>query len=206
MRRLGQRFARLVTRLVVARPALWRVLRRPLVAMFDSLAPEWEESRVSPQHRLPLEAALAAVPDPPPAKALDIGTGTGVGARAIAARFPESAVVGVDASEPMVLEARARAGSDRERYEVADSAALPFDDAEFDLVTLLNMIPFFDEVARVTAHGGHTVVAFSRGSETPIFVPLDRVRAELEQRGFTHVANFSAGAGLALLARRDGTA
>ena len=206
MRRLGQRFARLVTRLVVARPALWRVLRRPLVAMFDSLAPQWEESRVSPQHRLPLEAALAAVPDPPPARALDIGTGTGVGARTIAARFPDAAVVGVDASEPMILEARARAGSDRERYEVADSAALPFDDSEFDLVTLLNMIPFFDEVARVTAHGGHAAIAFSRGAETPIFVPLDRVRAELEQRGFTHVANFSAGAGLALLARRDGTA
>jgi SAM-dependent methyltransferase len=206
MRRLGQRFARLVTRLVVARPALWRVLRRPLVAMFDSLAPQWEESRVSPQHRLPLEAALAAVPDPPPARALDIGTGTGVGARAIAARFPRAAVVGVDASEPMILEARARAGSDRERYEVADSAALPFDDSEFDLVTLLNMIPFFDEVARVTAHGGHAAIAFSRGAETPIYVPLDRVRAELEQRGFTHVANFSAGAGLALLARRDGTA
>jgi len=206
MRRLGQRFARLVTRLVVARPALWRVLRRPLVAMFDSLAPQWEESRVSPQHRLPLEAALAAVPDPPPARALDIGTGTGVGARAIAARFPRAAVVGVDASEPMILEARARAGSDRESYEVADSAALPFDDSEFDLVTLLNMIPFFDEVARVTAHGGHAAIAFSRGAETPIYVPLDRVRAELEQRGFTHVANFSAGAGLALLARRDGTA
>jgi len=205
IRRLGQRFARLVTRLVVARPALWRMLRRPLVAMFDSLAPVWEESRVSPQHRLPLEAALAAIPEPP-ARALDLGTGTGVGARTIAARFPDAAVVGVDASEPMILEARARAGSDRERYEVADSAALPFGDSEFDLVTLLNMIPFFDEVARVTAHGGHAAIAFSRGAETPIFVPLDRVRAELEQRGFTHVANFSAGAGLALLARRDGTA
>ena len=205
IRRLGQRFARLVTRLVVARPTLWRVLRRPLVAMFDSLAPVWEESRVSPQHRLPLEAALAAIPEPP-ARALDLGTGTGVGARTIAARFPETAVLGVDASEPMILEARAHAGSDRERYEVADSAALPFDDSEFDLVTLLNMIPFFDEVARVTAHGGHVAIAFSRGAETPIFVPLDRVRAELEQRGFTHVANFSAGAGLALLARRDGTA
>jgi len=173
--------------------------------MFDSLAPVWEESRVSPQHRLPLEAALAAIPEPP-ARALDLGTGTGVGARTIAARFPETAVLGVDASEPMILEARAHAGSDRERYEVADSAALPFGDSEFDLVTLLNMIPFFDEVARVTAHGGHVAIAFSRGAETPIFVPLDRVRAELEQRGFTHVANFSAGAGLALLARRDGTA
>ena len=205
IRRLGQRFARIATRLVVARPALWTVLRRPLVAMFDSLAPEWEATRVSPQHPLPLEAALAAIADAP-ARALDVGTGTGIAARAVARRFPESSVVGVDASEPMILQARSHAGSDRERYEVADSAALPYPDREFDLVTLLNMIPFFDEVARVTASGGHVAVAFSRGADTPIYVPLERVQAELERRGFTHVANFSAGAGSALLARRDGTA
>jgi ubiquinone/menaquinone biosynthesis C-methylase UbiE len=202
---VGQRFARFVTRVVVARPRLWRVLRRPMVQMFDSLAPEWEERRVSPQHRLPLEAALEAIPRPP-AHALDVGTGTGVGARVIAVRFPTALVVGVDASEPMILEARARAGSDRERYDVGDATALPYENAAFDLVTQLNMIPFFDELARVTAPGGHLAVAYSRGSSTPIWVPLDRVQAELEARGFTHVANFSAGAGAALLARRDGTA
>jgi ubiquinone/menaquinone biosynthesis C-methylase UbiE len=202
---LGQRFARFVTRVVVARPRLWRVLRRPMVRMFDSMAPEWEETRVSPQHRLPLEAALDAVTEPP-ARALDVGTGTGVGARVIAARYPTSSVVGVDASEPMILEARARAGSDRERYDLGDATALPYEDAAFELVTQLNMIPFFDELARVTAPGGHLAVAFSRGAGTPIWVPLDRVQSELEQRGFTHVANFSAGAGSALLARRDGTA
>ena len=157
---LGQRFARFVTRVVVARPRLWRLLRRPMVHMFDSMAPEWEETRVSPQHRLPLEAALDAVPQVP-VRALDVGTGTGVGARVIAARFPTAAVVGVDASEPMILEARARAGSDRERYDVGDATALPYEDAAFDLVTQLNMIPFFDELARVTAPGGHLAVAFS---------------------------------------------
>ncbi|HEX6761830.1 MAG TPA: methyltransferase domain-containing protein [Gaiellaceae bacterium] len=202
--RVRQRFARLVTDAVIARPEAWRVLRRPLVWMFDAIASDWEEKRVSPQHVAPLEAALAEVPDAP-ANALDLGTGTGAGARAITRRFPEAPVTGVDASQPMILEARSRATADHQRYEVADASALPFGDAAFDLVTQLNMIPFFDELARVTAPGGHIAVAFSRGPQTPIWVPLERVRSELERRGFSHVANFSAGAGVALLARRAET-
>ena len=79
-------------------------------------------------------------------------------------------------------------------------------DGSFELVTQLNMIPFFDEIARVTAPRGYVAVAFSRGAQTPIWVPLDRVRTELERRGFSHVANFSAGAGVALLAQRADTA
>ena len=201
---LRQRFARLVTNAVTARPALWPVLRRPLVWMFDAIAADWEERRVSPQHVAPLEAALAGVSGEP-ANALDLGTGTGAGARAITRQFPEAAVTGVDASAPMIREARSRATDDRQHYEVADASALPFGDGAFDLVTQLNMIPFFDEVARVTAPGGHVAVAFSRGPQTPIWVPLERVRSELERRGFSHVANFSAGAGVALLARRADT-
>ena len=56
--RARQRFARLVTDLVMARPGLWGVVRRPFVWMFDAIAPDWEETRVSPQHSAPLEAAL----------------------------------------------------------------------------------------------------------------------------------------------------
>jgi ubiquinone/menaquinone biosynthesis C-methylase UbiE len=113
-----------------------------------------------------------------------VATGTGAAARAAAARWPDAEVVGVDLSPGMVDEARARASGERERYDVADASALPFADGQFDLVVLLNAIPFFDELARVTARGGRVVVAFSRGAETPIWVPLDRVRAELERRGF----------------------
>ena len=202
--RLRQRYARVVTDLVTARPGLWRVLRRPFVWSFGAIAADWEEKRVSPQHLAPLEAALAAVPVEP-ATALDLGTGTGAGARAIVRRFDGTSVTGVDASRPMIDQARARASGDRERYDVADAAELPYPDGSFDLVTQLNMIPFFDELARVTAPGGHVAVAFSRGAQTPIWVPLDRVRTELERRGFSHVANFSAGTGVALLARRADT-
>ncbi len=51
-----------------------------------------------------------------------------------------------------------------------------------------NMIPFFDELARVTAPGGQVAVSYSRGASTPIWVPLERVQAELERRNFSHVA------------------
>jgi SAM-dependent methyltransferase len=108
-------------------------------------------------------------------------------------------VTGVDVSPGMVEEAKRLGG---ERYEVGDASALPFDAGSFDLVTLNNMIPFFDELARVTAPGGHVAIAYSMGPRTPIWVPLDRVRAELERRGFVHVADFRAGPGVALLAQR----
>jgi len=91
----------------------------------------------------------------------------------------------------------------REHYAVADASALPYDDAAFDLVTLNNMIPFFDELARITAPGGSVAVAFGLGPRTPIWVPLERVWAELERRGFEHVGDFRAGSGVALLARRS---
>jgi ubiquinone/menaquinone biosynthesis C-methylase UbiE len=195
----GQRFARLVTILVVRIPVLWRVFRGPLTRMFDRLAPEWDATRVSRERLAPMVAALESLPDPP-VRALDLGTGTGAVARLIAELWPGVEVTGVDASPGMIAEAR-RLG--RERYEVADASHLPYEDGFFDLVTLNNMIPFFDELERVTSPGGVVAIAFSMGPHTPIWVPLPTVRASLERRGFAHVANFSSGEGLALLARKD---
>ena len=45
LERLGRRFARFVTTAVVARPGLWRVLRRPLRSQFEHLAPVWDKRR-----------------------------------------------------------------------------------------------------------------------------------------------------------------
>jgi SAM-dependent methyltransferase len=194
----GQRFARLVTQVVVRAPFLWRLFRGTMTRQFDRLAPEWDETRVSRERLAPLLAALDAVPGT--RRALDVGTGSGAVARLLAERWPDAEVNGVDVSPGMVEEAR-RLGRG-ERYAVGDAAALPYEDGAFDLVTLNNMIPFFDELARVTAGGGHLAVAYSMGERTPIWVPLERVRAELERRGFEHVADFRAGSGVALLARR----
>jgi len=194
----GQRFARFVTDVVVRAPFLWRLFRGRLTRSFDKLAPEWDATRVSRDRLVAMIAALDAVG--PPARALDVGTGTGAVARLLGERWPSAEVTGVDVSPGMIAEAR-RLGP--ERYDVGDASALPYDDAAFDLVTLNNMIPFFDELARVTAAGGYVAIAYSMGAKTPIWVPLERVRDELQRRGFLHIADFEAGAGVALLARRS---
>jgi SAM-dependent methyltransferase len=201
---LEQRFARLVTDLAVRRPGLWRLLRRPLRWQFDRLAAGWDE-RGSPTRLRGLEAALALL-DATPARVLDVGTGTGDAALALARRWPAAEVVGVDVSERMVEEARRKLPHElagRVRFEAGDAAALPFADASFDLVSLNNAIPFFDELARLVAPGGHVAVGASAGSSTPIYVPPSRLREELARRGFGDFRDASAGASTGFLARKD---
>ena len=199
---LGRRFARLTTNAVVARPRLWRLFRGLTRAQFDRLAPAWTGMR-SADAFAALERALDALPEPP-RRALDLGTGTGLAAFAVARGFPETEVVGVDLADRMVEQARAATPPDlaeRVTFQTGDADRVPFADGSFQLVTLANMIPFFDELARVVAPGGHVVFSFSSGPQTPIWVPPERLRRELEARGFVEFADFEAGAGTALLAR-----
>jgi SAM-dependent methyltransferase len=200
---LSRKFARFATNISVRSPRAWRFLRRLTRFEFNVLAPEWD-SILMEDHLASYEHALAQLPAAP-RRALDLGTGTGAGAFAIARRFPDSEVVGVDLAERMIERARAKVPeelSNRVRFEVADSARLPFDDSSFDLAAHANVIPFFDELARVLAVDGWALFAFSGGSETPIYVPFDRLRRELARRGFTDFAEFAVGRGTALLARK----
>jgi SAM-dependent methyltransferase len=197
----GQRFARVVTDIVVRWPALWRILRRPMRAQFDKLAPVWEGIRM-PDTLAPIEVGLDALASPP-RRVLDLGTGTGAVARLVAERFPEAEIVGADMAPQMIEEARRVTDSPRITYQVADAQKLPFADGAFDLVTLGNMIPFFDELARVVKPGGRMLIAYSAGAETPIYVPNDRLRAELGRRGFAEFAELSAGRGTSLLAAKS---
>ena len=198
---VGQRFARVATDIVVRRPALWRLFRGPLRASFNKLAPRWDTMR-RPDSFAPVEAALDRLSSQP-RRVLDLGTGTGAVARIVAERFPEAEVVGADLSPRMIEEARRNTESSRVSYQVADAQELPFANGSFDLVTLGNMIPFFDELARVVAPSGHVLVAFSAGRETPIYVPTDRLRNELSRRGFAEFAELSAGRGTAFLATKS---
>jgi SAM-dependent methyltransferase len=200
---LEQRFARLATDLAVRRPALWRLLRRPLRFQFDKLAPRWDELGTS-RRLAGIDSALELVPEPP-GRVLDVGTGTGDAALAIARRWPDAEVVGVDLSLRMVEEARRKTPPElagRVRFAQADAAALPFPDASFDLVTFANAIPFFDELARILAPGGHAAFGASGGAGTPIYVPPERLREELGARGFEQFRETSAGAATGFLARR----
>jgi SAM-dependent methyltransferase len=95
---------------------------------------------------------------PPPGwRTLDLGCGEGRVARDLAGRG--HAVVGIDASPTLVELAReADPGSE---YLLGDAAALPFDDASFDLVVAYNLLMDVEdmagavrETARVLVRGG----------------------------------------------------
>jgi ubiquinone/menaquinone biosynthesis C-methylase UbiE len=204
---LGRKFARFTTNQVVRRPGMWPLFRRLTRWQFDRIAPQWDEMRTE-EAFAPLEAALGSI-ESPPNRVLDLGTGTGRAAFLLARRYPESEVVGVDIAPAMLAEARRLTPPELEgrvRFEVADAEHLPYPDASFDLVSLANMIPFFPELGRVTAPGGTVVFSFSGGANTPIYVPPEVLRRELAERGFTEFADFAAGNGTALVARKASAA
>jgi malonyl-CoA O-methyltransferase len=174
-----------------------------LKTQFDALAPQWE-GMLGPEALAPLAAAFDRL-ESPPARVLDVGTGTGKAARLVAERFPAAEVLGVDLSPEMVDQARRLLppeSSPRLRFEVADASALPVRSEAFDLVVLLNMIPFFDELGRVTAPGGTVVVAHVSGPSTPIWTSPETLRARLAPFGFDGFEELAAGGGTAFLARK----
>jgi SAM-dependent methyltransferase len=200
---LGRKFARFTTNQVVRRPGLWPMFRRVTRWQFDRIAPQWDEMR-SGDAFAPLEAALDSI-ESPPSRILDLGTGTGRAAFLLARRYPEAEVVGVDLAPAMLAEARRLMPPElqgRVRFEGVDAEHLPYPDASFDLVSLANMIPFFPELGRVTAPEGAVVFSFSGGADTPIYVPPEVLRRELAERGFAEFADFAAGNGTALVARK----
>jgi len=204
--RPGRRFARLATSAVVRRPGLWPLLRWAVRRQFEQLAPVWDTRRVA-NHLAGFEAGLEAVPITP-RRVLDLGSGTGDSAFALARHWPVAEVVGVDLAPAMVAEARRKTPSQlagRVRFEQGDAANLPFPDDAFEVVGLANMIPFFGELARVLAPDGYAVFGFSSGPRTPIYVPPERLRAELERRGFTDFREVDAGHAAALVARKRGS-
>jgi SAM-dependent methyltransferase len=200
---VGRKFARFTTNQVVRRPWAWPAFRWLTRKQFDRAAPYWDAMR-SPEAFASLEVALDSLKTEP-RRVLDLGTGTGRAAFLLARRYPDAEVVGVDLAPAMLAEARKLTPAElasRVRFDEADAERLPYPNASFDLVSLANMIPFFPELRRITAPGGAVVFSFSGGAGTPIYVPPDVLRGELAERGFTDFADFAAGNGTALVARK----
>lgn len=124
-------------------------------------------------------ALLGAAPG---RRILDLGCGLGDDAAALARLVSSGgSVVGVDGSQAMVDAARQRHGAiEGVSFQVADAAALPFDDASFDacridrvLQHIADPAPVIGEMARVVRPGG-TLVAFDNDWETLTVDAADR--------------------------------
>jgi demethylmenaquinone methyltransferase/2-methoxy-6-polyprenyl-1,4-benzoquinol methylase len=108
--------------------------------------------------------AAAAVATAPAGPALDLATGTGDLALALRAAMPRRPVTGIDFSEAMLREARAKCAARDERgveLLAGDALALPFRDKSFACVTsafllrnLADLPAGLAEMRRVTMPGG----------------------------------------------------
>lgn len=97
-----------------------------------------------------------------PRRVLDLGTGTGKALTALAARYPEAEILGLDLTPAMLRVAGRQAGGNPAPLLVcADAARLPFPDQSVDLVfssLAIHWSPALDqvlaEVRRVLRHPG----------------------------------------------------
>jgi SAM-dependent methyltransferase len=196
---------RAINTLVARAPVTWPLLRGWSRRYWEARAADWGErvNRSSPEYLHPLAAGLLHI-RPEPERALDIGTGLGDAALLVAREFPHARVRGIDFSEEMIRRAQARIGLDPEgrvAFKVADAADLPFEDDSFDLLTQLNMPPFFAEIGRVLRPGGFALVAASWGPRTPFYTPDSVLRRGFRRAGLESVESAQAGAGTYFLAR-----
>jgi len=203
----ARRLGRMVNGVIARAPFLWPLLRSPIRRFFDQRADGWDQrtGAGSVDHLAALATATASIsPSIAPERALDLGTGTGEAALFLAREYPRASVRGVDISTEMVRAARDKVGLDPEgriAFKVADAADLPYPDRHFDLVTQVNMPPFFAETARVLSPGGHVIVVASLGSSTPFFTAPGVLERGFRRHGLEPVGDGSAGAGTYFIAR-----
>lgn len=110
---------------------------------------------------------------------LDVGCGFGATAIVLAQTFPNSKVVGIDLSEPLLelaIRAAQDAGLERVALEKADVQQIPYDDSSFDAVVNVQMlhivedpVAMLDEMERVLAPDGILFMADIRRSWVGLF-------------------------------------
>lgn len=164
-----------------------------VASVFDGLAPAWSSDDVDPIKAAPILDALDRGEAPLAGTWVELGSGTGDAARLLHGRVARH--VSVDLSEQMLAHAPELSPKVR-----ADSSQLPFGDDTADVVLLINMLLFPDEVDRVLHPSGHVVWVNSIGAQTPIHLPAPDVASALPGE-WTGVAS-NAGRGLWAVLRR----
>jgi ubiquinone/menaquinone biosynthesis C-methylase UbiE len=188
-----------ICRVAAEIPWAWPMIQGSVSRFFDGRAAGWDDrtGAGSAAHLAVLAAGLDAL-DLSPERVLDLGCGTGAATLFLAREFPTAGIRGIDLSESMIAQARAKIGLDPEgrvSFRVGDASRLPFAEDSFDLVTQVDMPVFFGEIARVLRPGGGVVIASSRGDRTPFSTPEKLIRRKLASHGFGKPTSGAAGEG-----------
>ena len=131
-------------------------------------------------------------------KVLDVATGTGKQAFAFAKRG--CLVTGIDLSEEMLQIARRKNRYLNASFEVSDATEMPFEDDEFDVVTVSLALHEMSsavrektvlEMLRVTRPGGAIIaVDYSLSRNNPLRRLVDRCFRSFESRHYPEFAKF----------------
>ena len=155
----------------------------PIATMFDRISPKYDALN----HLLSLnidkiwrkKAAKAASRNHPKA-ILDLATGTADLAIALAKRNPQALITGMDISEKMLEIGKEKVAKlsleNQIELRLGDAAALPFEDASFDAVTVAFGVRNFEdlskglaEISRVLKPNGQAVILeFSMPEKFPV--------------------------------------
>lgn len=177
-------------------PLLRPLANKLMARIFDSMASQWDSYNSDPGRLDPLYTAIDRLPEKP-SRTLDLGCGNGTVPIWLSERFPDAWTFGIDISAQMIREATAKASAagSAARFAVATNEASGYDDGEFDLVTLVNVPPPFDEVNRLLAVGGHAVIVYTKGPETWFYSDAKRLEKGFRKHGMLTLAHGSRGRG-----------
>lgn len=140
---------------------------------------------------------------------IDVGCGSGATAIVLAQEFPQSEVVGIDLSKPLLhlasQAAQAAGLADRVRFEIGDAERIAYEDNSFDVVLSLNMvhivehpIQMLNEIERILVPEGSLFIVDLKRSWLGLFekemnssLTLQEARTLLAQSKL-RAGNFSA--------------
>lgn len=162
--------------------------------VFDELAPSWSTDHVDPLKAAPLLDAIDRGDVATTGRWIELGSGTGAGCRTLDGRVEEH--LSLDLSYQMLAHAPEHAP----RVQ-ADSSQLPLADDTADVVLMINMLLFPEEVDRILRPDGAVVWINTLGDQTPIHLPPHDVAAALPGEWTGHTAE--AGTGFWVVLRRS---
>ncbi len=166
-----------------------------VAALFDGMAEEWSARSDDPNRAAPVADALDRGDLDRNGRWIELGSGTGAGTAVLTPHVAN--LTAFDLAGAML----AHAPPELAPRVHGDASIMPFADDTFDVVVMVNMLLFPDEVDRVLRPSGAVLWINTLGDQTPIHLPVDDVAIALP--GSWNGVTADAGTGFWAVLRRQ---